>query len=121
MTHGPEKVEALARIAEFFGQPSPRSSLTETDFLQVTIPPRGSRPLSVTPGKHPVHCSNILPKGPQAVAQANGHRSRDRQIGIQLTAYELGRDSRAALNDQEKSLSTPIEAIFGVPADKLGF
>jgi hypothetical protein len=42
-------------------------------------------------------------------------------MGIQPTADELERDSRAALNDQEKSLSIPIEAIFGVPADKLGF
>ena len=84
--------------------------------------PRGSRAhRSVTPRKQPIDCSDILPKGPQAVAQARRHRSRDRQMRIEPTADELQRDLRAALNDQEKSRSIPIEAILGVPAGKLGF
>ena len=70
--------------------------------------------------KQPIDCSDILPKGPQAVGQARHHRLPDRQIGIKLAADELERDRRAALNDQEKSRSIPIEAILGVPAGKLG-
>jgi hypothetical protein len=54
------------------------------------------------------------------VGQASHNRLPDRQIGIELTADELERDRRAALNDQEKSRSIPIEAILGVPAGKLG-
>jgi len=61
------------------------------------------------------------PKGPQAVGQAHRHRLRNRQMGIKPTADELERDRRATLNDQEKSLSIPIEAILGVPVGKLGF
>ena len=84
--------------------------------------PRGSRAhRSVTPRKQPIDCSDILPKGPQAVGQARRHRSRDRQMRIEPSPDELQRDPRAALNDQEKSRSIPMEAILGVPAGKLGF